>query len=83
VIYSKPTPVLPAPPIKDQKCVHLHDALFFITYSSDEDGAWVDLIQLSGQWWECEQVHTRQWIDALNDSLCAKLLAEAADEAQP
>lgn len=83
VIYSKPAPVLPAPPASQQIGVTLHGALFFVTYSTDEDGAWVDLIQAGGLWWEIEQIHRQEWIDGLNDALCALLLAEAADEVQP
>ena len=81
--HITPSPVDRAPPASQQIGVHLHGALFFVTYSTDEDGAWVDLIQCGGKWWEIEQVHRPEWREALNDALTAKLLAMAHDEAQP
>lgn len=78
-----PTPLTTAPPIKDWYSVTLHGAPIFVTYGTDEDHAWVELIQCYGMWWEVEQLHRHEWIDALNEALESQLLAEAASEAQP
>lgn len=82
-VAQSPSPLSVAPPVKDWYSVTLHGSPIFVTYSTDEDHAWVDLIQCYGVWWEVEQLHRHDWIDALNEALEAKLLAEAASEAQP
>jgi len=79
------TPLDRKPPARDQYAVRMHgDAQpIFCTYSSDEDGAWVDLLECWGVWFEAEQIHRPEWIAAFNAALCAQLLSDAADEAQP
>jgi hypothetical protein len=75
--------VLPAPAISDQHSIKFGGHLFFVTALTDEDGAWVDQVQISGAWWDAEEVLSLQMRNTLGELLEAKLAAEAAEDAQP
>ena len=79
----EPSPVSTAPALCERVLVTLHGSHIMCAFERDDDGApFVTLVQIGSRWWEVEQVHTREWISALNRALAAKL-AEEAREVHP
>lgn len=73
-----PAPIA-APTIGQQRAVKFMGHLFFVTWDSDEDGAWIERVQVSGAWWDAEEVLSLHMRNALGEALTELLIDDAKE----